>query len=84
MNLTTVHVQLAAYGKIDGCGEQAMKNEILQRGPITCSIGTDDSFVYSYRHGVYKGPNATDVDHDVEVLPPLPCMHSSTALPHGS
>lgn len=61
-------MQLASYGKIDGSGEQAMQNEILQRGPITCSIATDSSFVYKYRHGVYKGPNATDVDHDIEVL----------------
>ena len=63
-------MQLAAYGKVDGCGEQAMKSEILQRGPITCSIASDDSFVYTYRHGVYKGPNATEVDHDIEVPPP--------------
>lgn len=76
-----MHVQVAAYGKVDGCGEQAMKSEILQRGPITCSIASDDSFVYTYRHGVYKGPNATDVDHDIEVPPP-PGLHAYHRTTH--
>ena len=44
-----------------------MMNEIFQRGPIVCSIAADDELVYSYRGGVYRGANATDVDHDVEV-----------------
>jgi hypothetical protein len=73
-SVTGLHLQLAAYGKVD-CGAEAMQNEILQRGPIVCSIGTDNSFVYEYRNGVYKGPNATDVDHDIEVAPPLHLFH---------
>jgi Papain family cysteine protease len=60
-------VQLASYGKVDEPGEAAMKNEILQRGPIVCSIATDGNFVYNYRSGVYQGPDSTDVDHNVEV-----------------
>lgn len=75
MVITTYGVQLASYGKV-GCGEAAMQSEILQRGPITCSIGTDDSFVYSYRHGVYQGPNSTDIDHDVEVRLFNLCLYS--------
>lgn len=61
-------VQLAAFGRIDGCGEKAMMNEIFQRGPIVCSIATDSDFVYGYRGGIYEGKNSTEVDHNVEVV----------------
>jgi cathepsin X len=31
-------------------------------------MAADAEFTYGYRGGVYKGTNATDVDHDVEVV----------------
>jgi hypothetical protein len=43
-------------------------NEIHQRGPIVCSIATDNAIMYGYRSGVYDGANSTDVDHNVEVV----------------
>ena len=44
-------------------------SEIMQRGPITCSIACPDDFVFNYTGGVYTDKNnSTDVDHDVEVV----------------
>lgn len=46
-----------------------MMSEIMQRGPITCSIACPDDFVFNYTGGVYTDKNnSTDVDHDVEVV----------------
>ena len=46
-----------------------MMSEIMQRGPITCSIACPDDFVWNYTGGVYTDVNnSTDVDHDVEVV----------------
>ena len=44
-------------------------SEIYQRGPITCSMACSDEFSYGYRGGVFRPiVNATDVDHDVEIV----------------
>ena len=43
-------------------------NEIHARGPIVCSIATDQAIMYNYRSGVYDGANSTEVDHNVEVV----------------
>ena len=60
---------LAAYGKLDAPGEEAMMNEIHARGPITCSMATPETFDYGYHRGVaVDTDNSTDVDHDVEVV----------------
>ncbi len=46
-----------------------MMSEIVQRGPITCSIACPDDFIWNYTGGVYTDVNnSTDVDHDVEVV----------------
>ena len=46
-----------------------MMSEIMQRGPITCSIACPDDFIFNYTGGVWTDKNnATDVDHDVEVV----------------
>lgn len=46
-----------------------MMSEIMQRGPITCSIACPDDFIFNYTGGVYTDMNnSTDVDHDVEVV----------------
>eukprot|EP01025_Chloroclados_australasicus_P006008 TRINITY_DN11975_c0_g1_i1.p2 TRINITY_DN11975_c0_g1~~TRINITY_DN11975_c0_g1_i1.p2 ORF type:complete len:236 (-),score=17.16 TRINITY_DN11975_c0_g1_i1:208-915(-) len=65
---TPVLYSVAAFGRIDGCGEVAMMNEIYQRGPIVCSIATDEEFTYGYRSGIYQGKNFPGVDHNVEVV----------------
>ena len=62
------HWQVAAYGKIEGCGPEAMMNEIHERGPIVCSIAADSPFSYGYRSGVYRGGNSSAIDHNVEVV----------------
>eukprot|EP00775_Hariotina_reticulata_P002117 gene2117-2436_t len=67
-----IEYKLTAYGKIDA-GEEAMQQEILARGPITCGIACPDSFVYHYhssRHnGVYIDKSGDkELDHDVEVV----------------
>ncbi len=49
--------------------DAGMMSEIMQRGPITCSIACPDDFVFNYTGGVYTDlNNSTDVDHDVEVV----------------
>eukprot|EP01023_Acetabularia_acetabulum_P009963 TRINITY_DN14525_c0_g1_i2.p2 TRINITY_DN14525_c0_g1~~TRINITY_DN14525_c0_g1_i2.p2 ORF type:complete len:336 (+),score=69.21 TRINITY_DN14525_c0_g1_i2:52-1059(+) len=65
---TPVKYGLKSFGKIEGCGEEAMMSEIFARGPITCSTASPDAFIYDYRGGVYAGPNDTDIDHDVEIV----------------
>jgi Papain family cysteine protease len=67
-NGTSTSLQLSSYGRIDGCGEEAMMSEIYQRGPIVCSIASDDKIAYGYRGGVYMGANSSEVDHNVEVV----------------
>lgn len=74
---TPIVYKTASYGKVGRKGAsaaanvRAMQAEILQRGPIVCSIATPDDFTYGYRGGVYVDPaNYTrdDVDHDVELV----------------
>ena len=65
-------LQVTSYGKIEA-GEEAMMNEIYQRGPITCGIAAPEDFVYHYhsskKNGIYiDKEHDTDVDHDVEVV----------------
>jgi hypothetical protein len=56
-----------SYGSIRG--ETAIMSEIQARGPITCSFASTDDFDYNYRHGIYiDHTNATDVNHDVEIV----------------
>lgn len=46
-----------------------MMSEIIQRGPITCSIACPNDFVFNYHGGVFVDKtNNTDVDHDIEVV----------------
>lgn len=64
-----IRYYLSAYGKVEAPGQEAMMSEILARGPITCGMATAELFDYGYHNGVYvDSTNATDVDHDVEVV----------------
>ena len=46
-----------------------MMTEIMRRGPITCGFASVDDFDYNYRGGIYiDHTNATDMNHDVEVV----------------
>jgi len=66
---TPIRYYLDSYGKVSGPGEESMTNEIISRGPITCSMATPEEFDYGYHGGIASDPtNATDVDHDVEVV----------------
>lgn len=66
---TPIRYYLDSYGHISEKGEEPMMNEILQRGPITCSMAVPEEFDYGYRKGVFiDKSNMTDVDHDVEVV----------------
>ncbi|KAL4420347.1 hypothetical protein ABPG77_006154 [Micractinium sp. CCAP 211/92] len=66
---TPIRYYLSAYGKVEEPGELGMMNEIYHRGPITCSMATHEGFDYGYHRGVARNnPNATDVDHDVEIV----------------
>ena len=50
-------------------GEAAIMSEIIERGPVTCGFASIDDFDYNYRGGVYiDTTNATDVNHDVEIV----------------
>jgi hypothetical protein len=46
-------MQLTSYGKLDA-GEEAMKQEILARGPIVCGVACPEEFVYKY-HSAKRG-----------------------------
>lgn len=66
---TPLRYYVESYGQITDKGEAPMMNEIYARGPITCSIATTTLFDYGYHAGVFVDTkNATDVDHDVEVV----------------
>jgi len=65
---------VSEYGQL--AGEEAMKKEILARGPIACSMACDDSFLngYASNAGSHEGVFVTDtkyndsqVDHVVSV-----------------
>ena len=56
-----------SYGQVSG--ELAMMSEIYERGPITCGFASTDDFDYNYQGGIYiDTTNATDMNHDVEVV----------------
>lgn len=52
------------YGNVTG--EEAMMNEIYQRGPIVCNINS--TTLKDYKSGILDGPNTTDVDYSIEVV----------------
>ena len=57
------------YHQLMSVCASGMMSEIIQRGPITCSIACPDDFIWNYTGGVYTDKNnSTDVDHDVEVV----------------
>lgn len=65
---TPILYYVSEFGRVEEPGELAMLNE-LARGPITCSLATPDDFDFGYHRGVYVDRyNASDVDHDVEVV----------------
>lgn len=58
---------ISEYGQVSG--ELAMMSEIYKRGPITCGFASTDDFDYNYQGGIYIDyTNATDMNHDVEVI----------------
>lgn len=63
---------LAGYAQLTEKGpaaELAMRNEIFNRGPLTCSMAVPEVFDYGYHQGIFRDDtNSTDVDHDVEVV----------------
>jgi len=69
-----VGFRVTAFGTL--AGEEAMKREILARGPIVCAIAADERFLFDYaavaseNEGVYVDLTLTadDIDHDVEVV----------------
>ncbi|KAL4539726.1 hypothetical protein Ndes2526A_g02745 [Nannochloris sp. 'desiccata'] len=67
---TPIRYYLESYGQVSGPGEEPMLNEIATNGPITCSMATPEVFDYGYHSGIAMDPshNATDVDHDVEIV----------------
>jgi cathepsin X len=53
------------YGSISG--KEAMMNEIITNGPISCEI--DDTYLLNYTHGILKQKvNSTDINHAVSVV----------------
>lgn len=55
------------YGQV--IGEEAMKQEIFQRGPITCGISVPDSLLHGYTGGIYEDTTGdTNIDHEVSVV----------------
>lgn len=68
---TPIRYFLDSYGQITEKGEGPMMNEILQRGPITCSMSTPEVFDYGYHGGIAIDPEPSpteEIDHDVEVV----------------
>lgn len=71
---TPIRYFLDSYGKVTSKGNMdyttAMMNEIIARGPITCSMSTPEVFDYGYHRGIVTDPTheSTEIDHDVEVI----------------
>jgi len=64
---TPIRYWIKEYGLVSG--EEAIMNELYQRGPLTCAFASVDDFDYNYRGGIYiDHTNATDSNHDVEVV----------------
>merc|ERR1711998_662473 len=54
------------YGKVSG--EQAMMQEICQRGPIACGVAVPDA-LENYTSGIYEDKtNDTNIVHDISVV----------------
>eukprot|EP00808_Paulinella_micropora_P003922 g73420.t1 len=51
-------------------GEKDMINELVQRGPIACSLATPAEWTFGYPGGIWEEPKGMgkDVDHVVEVV----------------
>lgn len=59
--------KVKGYGQVSG--EAAMMTEIFHRGPVTCGFTAIDIFNFGYEGGIYRDlTNASDADHDVEVV----------------
>jgi len=57
-----------SFGPVEP-NERAIMAEVHKRGPVVCSMATSDDFDYKYHGGVYiDTKNATDVNHDVEIV----------------
>lgn len=55
------------YGHISG--EEAMMQEIYQRGPIACGIAVPDALEWDYTGGIFiDTTNDTDIVHDISVV----------------
>eukprot|EP00798_Chlamydomonas_sp_ICE-L_P017757 gene17757-24119_t len=69
---TPVMYRLHAYGQLEDVGQEkrvaGMMSEILHHGPITCSVTSNDEFVYGYNGSIWNETTDKDVDHDVEVV----------------
>lgn len=76
-----VKYRVKDYGFLTG--EQAMMSEILARGPITCGLAlAGEDFTFGYRGGVHIDRfNATDVDHEIEVVGWTERPHPDPAAP---
>lgn len=58
--------QIEEYGGVKG--EQAMMNEIYQRGPISCAVA-DPQGLIDYTYGVYYDTTGrTSEDHEISVV----------------
>jgi len=55
------------YGRVKG--EEAMMQEIYQRGPIACGVAVTDAFL-NYKGGILQNQvtHVTDIDHDISVI----------------
>jgi cathepsin X len=64
---TGAHVYgVDSFGQVKG--EQAMMNEIFQRGPITCGIAVTQAFL-NYTGGIYVDySNDTTITHGISVV----------------
>jgi cathepsin X len=57
---------ISEYGIVSG--EENMKNEIFQRGPITCGISLTKE-LFKYKNGVFQDTsNSTEIIHEISVV----------------
>jgi hypothetical protein len=67
---TPIRYYLDSYGQLGAPGMEPMMNELLARGPITCSMSTPETFDWGHGGDITVDPThkITEVDHDVEVV----------------
>lgn len=54
------------YGSV--AGEEAMMNEIYNRGPISCGIATTDAF-HEYKEGIfYDTTGDLEITHEISIV----------------